>query len=80
MCLALPAEVLSIAGDDATVDVDGVQMPVSLALVEDIAPGDFVIVHVGYALSRIDPAEARQQLALMKAANPRARAVTEVTP
>lgn len=65
MCLALPAEVLSVEGDTATVDVDGVQVPVSLAFLEDVSAGDFVVVHVGYALSKIDPDLAAEQLAIM---------------
>jgi len=66
MCLALPAEILSIDGETATVDLDGARMPVSLAFLEGVAPGDFVVVHVGYALTRIEPEEARRQLSLMR--------------
>ena len=65
MCLALPAEVLSIDGDDAVVSLDGVRKRISLALVEDVAVGDFVLVHVGYALNRLSPEEAEKTLALM---------------
>ncbi|MGF1455720.1 MAG: HypC/HybG/HupF family hydrogenase formation chaperone [Alphaproteobacteria bacterium] len=67
MCLALPGEVVRIEGETATVDVDGVQVPVSLAFLDDVAPGDMVIVHVGYALSKVDPDLAAEQIALMKA-------------
>ncbi len=66
MCLALPAEIIGIEGKTATVDVDGTQMPVSLAFLEDVAPGDFVVVHVGYALSKIEPELAAEQIALMR--------------
>ena len=66
MCLALPAEIIGIEGETATVDVDGTQMPVSLAFLEDVAPGDFVVVHVGYALSKIEPELAAEQIALMR--------------
>ncbi|MEO0411333.1 MAG: HypC/HybG/HupF family hydrogenase formation chaperone [Pseudomonadota bacterium] len=65
MCLALPAEIVSIDGEDAVADVDGVQVPISIAFVPDAMPGDYVIVHVGYALSKIDQAEAAQQIAAM---------------
>ena len=64
MCLALPAEVTAVEGETATVDLDGVQLPVSLAFLDGVEPGDFVIVHVGYALSKVDPDLAAQQLAL----------------
>jgi len=64
MCLAIPAEVVGIHGDTATVSLDGVHKDISLALVEDVAVGDYVIVHVGFALSRLDPEEAAATLAL----------------
>ena len=64
MCLAIPARVVALAQPDtAQVDVGGVQMKVSLALVDDVRVGDFVIVHVGYALTKLDPAEAERTLA-----------------
>ena len=66
MCLAIPARVVQIGdGDQAIVDLGGVRKDVSLALVEDVAVGDYVIVHVGYALTRLDPEEAERTLALM---------------
>ena len=67
MCLAMPAEVTDIQGETATVNAEGVSMPVSLAFLEDVSPGDFVVVHVGYAISKIDPTEAARQLAAMGA-------------
>ncbi len=67
MCLAIPARVSQILDDDrAIIDIDGVQKEISLALVDDVAIGDYVIVHVGYALGRLDPAEARKTLELLK--------------
>ena len=64
MCLAIPARVADINGDQAVVDLGGVRKEVSLALVEDVAVGDYVIVHVGYALNKLDPEEAARTLAL----------------
>lgn len=65
MCLAIPACVEQlIAEDSAIVNLGGVRKEVSLALVEDIAVGDYVIVHVGFALQKLDPEEAAQTLAL----------------
>ena len=65
MCLAIPACVEQlIAEDSAIVNLGGVRKEVSLALVDDIAVGDYVIVHVGYALQLLDPEEAAQTLAL----------------
>jgi len=64
MCLALPALVVDIPEPEvAVIDVDGVRKRISLALVEGVACGDYVIVHVGYALARLDPEEAQRTLA-----------------
>lgn len=69
MCLAIPVRVNEILPDKmARVTLGGVAMTISIALVEDVAPGDYVIVHVGYALARIDPEEAEQTIALMREA------------
>ncbi len=67
MCLAIPVKVLSVdaAADRAVVSLAGVKKEISLALVEDVAVGDFVLVHVGYALSKVSLAEAERTLALM---------------
>ncbi|MGE5478765.1 MAG: HypC/HybG/HupF family hydrogenase formation chaperone [Bacteroidales bacterium] len=65
MCLALPSLVTEILPDDqAKVSLGGVTKTISLALVSDVAPGDYVIVHVGYALTKVDPDEAEKTLAL----------------
>jgi hydrogenase assembly chaperone HypC/HupF len=58
MCLATPAEVIAVNGEDAEVDIDGVRLTVSAALTPEIGPGDTVLVHVGFVLARIDPQEA----------------------
>ena len=64
MCLAIPCQVVELLADEqAMIEVSGVRKAVSLALVEDVVPGDYVIVHVGYALSKIDPEEAAHTLA-----------------
>ena len=63
MCLAIPARVVELLdGDDAVVELAGVRKRISLALVEGIEVGDYVIVHVGYALTRLDPDEAQRTL------------------
>jgi hydrogenase expression/formation protein HypC len=65
MCLALPSLVTELLdGDQAKVDLGGITKAVSLALVDGVAVGDYVIVHVGYALTKVDPAEAEKTLAL----------------
>jgi hydrogenase expression/formation protein HypC len=63
MCLAIPARVVSIPGPEtALVELSGVRKTVSLELVDGVAVGDYVIVHVGYALTRLDPDEAEKTL------------------
>ena len=65
MCLAIPAKVVELReGDQAVIDLAGVRKEISLALVDDVWPGDYVIVHVGYALQKIDPREAQKTLEL----------------
>ena len=65
MCLAIPACVEQLISEDsAIVNLGGVRKEISLALVEDVAVGDYVIVHVGFALQKLDPEEAAQTLAL----------------
>ena len=65
MCLAIPAQVVALLpGDMATVEVSGVRKEISLALVDGIELGDYVIVHVGYALQKLDPLEAEKTLQL----------------
>lgn len=65
MCLAIPVKVVAIGADDsAIVDLGGVRKEVSLALLDGVQVGDYVILHVGYALTRLDPEEAEKTLAL----------------
>lgn len=69
MCLALPVRVVELKeGDQGVVDLGGVRKEVSLALVEDVSVGDYVILHVGYALTRLDPEEAQRTLDTFAAA------------
>jgi hydrogenase expression/formation protein HypC len=65
MCLAIPARIEQVTGvDNAIVNLGGVRKAISLALVEDVAVGDYVIVHVGYALQKLDEDEALRTLEL----------------
>jgi hydrogenase expression/formation protein HypC len=64
MCLAIPAQVVEIDGEQGIIDMGGVRKEISLSLVDDVVVGDYVIVHVGYALNKLDPEEAAKTLAL----------------
>jgi len=66
MCLAIPVQVTALlAGQMATVSAGGVVKQVSLALLDDVAVGDYVLLHVGYALHKVSEEEAQRTLALM---------------
>jgi len=65
MCLAIPARIAEkLDNDMALIDLGSVRKEISLALVDDVAVGDYVIVHVGYALTKLDPEEAERTLKL----------------
>lgn len=65
MCLAIPARVAEILDNGgAIVDLGGVRKEISLVLVDGVETGDYVIVHVGYAINRLDPEEAEKTLQL----------------
>ena len=73
MCLAIPARIVELGADDrAVVDLAGVRKEISLALVDNIAVGDYVIVHVGFALHKLDVHEAERTLALFAEVDARA--------
>jgi len=65
MCLAIPAQVVEISGNEtAIVELGGIRKAISTALLDEVAVGDYVIVHVGYALERLNVAEAEETLRL----------------
>ncbi|WP_183363149.1 HypC/HybG/HupF family hydrogenase formation chaperone [Geomonas limicola] len=67
MCVGVPMQVISIDGDQAVAEVDGVKREASLMLLNDeVTVGDFVIVHAGFAISKLDEEDARETLALMR--------------
>ena len=67
MCLAVPAQVVAIDDDlTATVNLSGVSRKVALDLVPDTQVGNYVIVHVGFAIQRLDEAEAQRTLSLLE--------------
>jgi hydrogenase expression/formation protein HypC len=68
MCLAIPSKITKVENNMAVIDVDGVRRECSLLLVEDAQVGDYVIVHAGFAISKIDEAAALETLALLKEA------------
>ena len=65
MCLAVPMRVVSVEGTKGTVELGGVEQPVNLTFTPDVEPGQYVIVHTGFALERLDEAEARRTIELL---------------
>lgn len=68
MCLAIPSKITKIEDQMATIDVDGVQREASLLLLADARVGDYVIVHAGFAIQKLDEAAARETLDLLRTA------------
>lgn len=68
MCLAIPSKITHIENEMATIDVDGVQRQASLLLLADAQLGDYVIVHAGFAIQKIDEAAAQDTLKLLREA------------
>ena len=68
MCLAIPSRITKIENDMAVIDADGVRREVSILLIEDARVGDYVIVHAGFAIRKIDEAEAEESLRLLREA------------
>ena len=66
MCLAIPGEVLEINGKKATVSIMGAKSEASIELLEDVKPGDYVIVHAGCAIAIVDNKEARDTIELFQ--------------
>ena len=66
MCLAIPAKITKIDDKMGTIDMEGTQREVSLLLLEDAKIGDYVIVHAGFAIHKIDEAEAKESLKVLR--------------
>jgi len=65
MCLSIPAKVVKINGDSATVSVGGTKYEASLILMDGVKEGDYILLHSGYAIGKIDSAKAEENLTLM---------------
>ena len=60
MCLSIPAKVISIDGDKARVTIGGAEYDASLQMVEDVAVGDYVLIHTGFAIQKLSEEEANE--------------------
>jgi hydrogenase expression/formation protein HypC len=66
MCLSVPAKVLSIDGEMAVVSVGGTEYKASLQIIENVEVGDYILLHTGFAIQKLDVAEAEATLELFK--------------
>ena len=66
MCLAIPMKITSVEGDTARVSLEGLEKEIDVRFLEDPRPGDYVIVHAGFAIDKLDEEEAKKTLDLFK--------------
>ena len=66
MCLGIPVKVIQVDGQSAVVDVGGARREISLLLLDDVKPGEWVILHAGFAIQKMDEGEAEKTLALLR--------------
>lgn len=66
MCLSIPAKVISVEGVNARVSVGGTLVNIALHLVDEVKPGDYVLVHTGFALQKISEEEALETIELIR--------------
>jgi len=66
MCLGVPMRVVSINDEVAVCEIDGVKREASLMMVEGVAVGDFVLIHAGFAIEKLDEEDAKQTLQLFR--------------
>jgi len=67
MCLSVPGKVISIENETALVEVGGTSISVGIQLLEAVKPGDYVLIHSGFALQLISEDDAKAQLELVRA-------------
>jgi hydrogenase expression/formation protein HypC len=65
MCLAIPAKVIRVNGQSAMVSIEDVEYTASLMLLDDVKAGDFIMLHAGFAIEKVDPDEAAETLQLL---------------
>ncbi|SEF76884.1 hydrogenase expression/formation protein HypC [Caloramator fervidus] len=66
MCLAVPLRIVEINGNEALAELDGVKMKVRIDLIKDLKVGDYVYVHAGFAINKLDEKLAKENIELIK--------------
>jgi hydrogenase expression/formation protein HypC len=65
MCLAIPVKVISVDGASAKVSIEDVEYTASLLLIDNVKPGDYIMLHAGFAIEKVDAAEATETMRLL---------------
>ena len=65
MCLGIPAKVITVDQDQALVRIGEIEYQANIGLLEDVKPGDFIILHAGFGIEKIDPEEAAETIRLI---------------
>jgi hydrogenase expression/formation protein HypC len=66
MCLAVPMKIIEIKGEEAIVELEGFQKEINISLMEDIKIGEYVMVHAGFAIQRIDASDIEETLEVLR--------------
>lgn len=66
MCLAVPMKILEIRGESAVAELEGVRREISIMMLPEVTPGEYVMVHAGFAIERLDEAEADKTLQILR--------------
>ncbi|MCX5725883.1 MAG: HypC/HybG/HupF family hydrogenase formation chaperone [Candidatus Saganbacteria bacterium] len=69
MCLAIPVKIIKIDGDKAEVDASGIRKEASLKLLPDVCVGDYILIHAGFAIQKLDEEQALESLKLWSEIN-----------
>ena len=70
MCLAIPAKVISVNGTNAQVTIEDVEYTASLLLIDHVVPGDYIMLHAGFAIEKVDAEFAEETMRLLNELNP----------
>lgn len=62
MCLGIPARIVKVEGEYADANINGATIRIGMQLIDDVKPGDYVLVHTGYALEKLNEKEAMETL------------------
>jgi len=66
MCVSIPAKIITLHGDTAEVSVSGNTFRAGIQLLDEVREGDYVLLHAGFAIQKIDPGEAEETLKLFR--------------